>query len=58
MPDVNGTVSVIKGRTSTVIATVPVGRSPFAVATDRETDTIYVANSGSNTVSVIAVCPQ
>ena len=33
--------------------TVPVGTGPSALALDRETHTVYVANAGDNTVSVI-----
>jgi DNA-binding beta-propeller fold protein YncE len=37
-----------------VIATVPVGTGPVRVGADPKTNRIYVANYGSNTVSVIA----
>jgi YVTN family beta-propeller protein len=37
----------------TVTATIPVGSSPDAVAADPAAGTIYVANVGDNTVSVI-----
>ena len=37
-----------------VIATIPVGNGPGGIAVDRTTGTIYVANDGSNTVSVIS----
>jgi YVTN family beta-propeller protein len=62
---VNGndnTVSVINGATCNALtgagcnqtaATVPVGSFPFALTVDQLTDTVYVANSGDNTVSVI-----
>src|SRR5919107_315762 len=36
-----------------VIATIPVGGSPFGVAINQFYDLVYVANAGSNTVSVI-----
>ena len=36
-----------------VIATIPVGSVPSAVAVDTKIDTIYVANAGDNTVTVI-----
>ncbi len=36
-----------------VIATVPVGTSPFKIAVNSATNRIYVANQISNTVSVI-----
>ncbi len=61
--DLNGnTVSVIDGATcnATVTrgcgqapATVPVGDGPDGIAVNASTDTVYVANSGDNTVSVI-----
>jgi hypothetical protein len=38
---------------STVTATIPVGRSPVGVAVDPATGIAYVANDGDNTVSVI-----
>lgn len=34
-------------------ATIPVGNYPHAVAVNPDADTIYVTNSGSNTVSAI-----
>ncbi len=36
-----------------VTATVPVGILPGAVAVNKKTDTVYVANANSDTVSVI-----
>src|SRR3954453_12530627 len=36
-----------------VISTIPVGSSPFGVAVDPNYGLVYVANAGSNTVSVI-----
>jgi len=36
-----------------VIATIPVGSGPSDVAVNPNTDRIYVANSGSDTLSVI-----
>ena len=47
-------VSVINGRTNTVLATVRVGRDPFAVAVNPRANTIYVTNAASETVSVIS----
>src|SRR5262249_28772607 len=38
----------------TVTATIPVGRVPVAVAANPKTNTSYVANFGSTTVSVIS----
>jgi len=46
-------VSVIETVTNAVIATVPVGFSPFGVAVTPDGSKVYVANSSSNTVSVI-----
>ena len=37
-----------------VIATIPVGKSPFGVAINPTNGLIYVANAGSNTVSVVS----
>ena len=62
---VNGngtTVSVINGATCNALtsvgcnqtaATVNVGNGPFALGVDRQTDTVYVANAGDGTVSMI-----
>jgi YVTN family beta-propeller protein len=47
-------VLVISGETNTVTATIPVGSVPDGVAVDEKTNTIYVANSNSNTVSVLS----
>ena len=58
----DNTVSVINGATCNAFtsagcnqtaATVPVGNAPSALAVDQLTDTVYVANSGDSTVSVI-----
>src|SRR6266568_1140002 len=51
--DLTGAVSVISGRTNTVVATVSVGFLPQGVAANPLTNTIYVADSGDNTVSVL-----
>ena len=40
-------------RLRSVTPTVQVGSGPVSLAVDQNTDTIYVANSGDNTVSVI-----
>ncbi len=47
------TVSVISGRTNTVVASIRVGQAPQGVAVNPKTDTVYVANGDNNTVSVI-----
>ena len=53
----SGTVSVINGRTRTVAGTITVGSSPNGVAVDdsgTNAGLVYVANTGDNTMSVIA----
>src|SRR5260221_1088222 len=40
----SGTVSVISGRTNTVVGTIRVGRVPGGVAANPRTNTIYVTN--------------
>jgi YVTN family beta-propeller protein len=65
-PDGSGYVSIIDGRhcdatdmsgcaaqTSTNTATVAVGHNPLSIAVDPADHTVYVANSGDHTVSVI-----
>jgi YVTN family beta-propeller protein len=58
----DNTVSVINGATCSATVTsgcastpvtVGTGNAPVALAVDRVTDTVYVANAGDNTVSVI-----
>ncbi|MGQ4380557.1 YncE family protein, partial [Streptomyces sp. SAS_267] len=49
----DGTVSVIKTNTSTVVATVPVGAFPFGVAVSPKGTRAYVTNANADTVSVI-----
>ena len=49
----DNTVSVIDIAINAVVATVPVGSSPFGVAVHAGIGRAYVANSASNTVSVI-----
>ena len=46
-------VSVIDTSNDTVLATVPVGNSPFGVAVKPDGTRVYVTNDGDNTVSVI-----
>jgi YVTN family beta-propeller protein len=50
----DNTVSVIDGATHKVVATVPVGVSPAHLAVSGDRKFIYIANTGSNTVSVLA----
>ena len=52
-PSVQGTAGAAK-RCITVTATIPVGTQPAGVAANPKTNTIYVANSFDNTVSVIS----
>ena len=52
----DGTVSVIDGRTNTVVATVPVGTFPIGVAVNPKANTAYVTDSGDNTVPVLTSC--
>src|ERR1700736_3417162 len=49
----SNTVSVIDTATNTLVATIPVGTIPFAVAVTPNGKRVYVTNDGSNTVSVI-----
>src|SRR5438128_202721 len=46
-------VTVINTTTNNVIRNIPVGLDPFGIAYDPIYHTMYVANSGSNTVSII-----
>ena len=46
-------VSVIDTATNTLVATIPVGTIPFAVAVTPDGTHVYVTNDGSNNVSVI-----
>src|SRR5258706_12629442 len=49
----SNTVSVMDTGTDTVIATIPVGVTPFGVAVTPDGSKVYVANRSPNTVSVI-----
>src|SRR5262252_5455382 len=49
----SNTVSVIDTVTNTVIATIPVGLSPFGVTVSLDGSKVYFVNSNTNTVSVI-----
>jgi YVTN family beta-propeller protein len=46
-------LTVINGSSNRVLTTVAVGSTPAAVAVNTNTNTVYVANYGSNSVSVI-----
>jgi len=48
-----GSLSVINAENNTVAATIPLHRRPVAIDIDATGTLAYVANSGSNTVSVI-----
>lgn len=48
-----GQVAVIDQMTSSVTTTLVVGDRPFAVATNPKNDFVYVANSGSSSISII-----
>ena len=50
----DGTVSVIRTSTNTVVATIGVGTNPIGVAFTPDNNYAYVTNAGSNNVSVIA----
>ena len=53
---VNGlsdTVSVIDGSTNTVVATIPVGKTPSGIAFNPDNGNVYVTNKVNHTVSVI-----
>jgi YVTN family beta-propeller protein len=50
---VSNNVSVIDTATNTVVATIPVGTFPIAVAVTPDGTHVYVTNNGSNNVSVI-----
>jgi YVTN family beta-propeller protein len=49
----DNSVSVIDTATNTVVATIPVGNDPFAVAVTPDGKHAYVTNSDPNTVTVI-----
>jgi len=49
----NGSVSIIDTNANRVVATIPVHKLPYSIDVDAAGRRAYVANSGSNTVSVI-----
>ena len=48
-----GIVSVINGTTNTIVATIPVGKNPQAIAYNPANGLLYVANTLSGTLSII-----
>jgi YVTN family beta-propeller protein len=46
-------ISVIDGKTNSIITTIPVGKIPSGIGVNLKTDKIYIVNTGSGTVSVI-----
>jgi YVTN family beta-propeller protein len=48
-----GTVSVINGTTNTIVANIPVGKNPRAIAYNPANGLVYTANTLSNTLSII-----
>ena len=49
----DNTASVIDGGTRKIVATVPVGASPAQMAVSPDRGSVYIANTGSDTVSVL-----
>src|SRR3954468_23528967 len=49
----DNTASVIDGATHKIVATVRVGVSPAQMAVSPDRKSLYIANTGSNTVSVL-----
>ena len=49
----SGTVSVLDTATNTVIASTPVGNTPYGVAVNAQGGRVYVTNQGSNSISVL-----
>ena len=49
----SNTVNVVNTATNAVVATIPVGENPFAVAVSPNNNLVYVANTDSNSISVI-----
>jgi len=44
---------VVNTRTQSVVTTIPVGVGPQLLAVNHQTNRVYVANEGANTVSVL-----
>jgi YVTN family beta-propeller protein len=53
LPSGQGSVTTINAENNSVAGTIPVHNQPVALALDPKADIAYVANSGSNTVSVL-----
>jgi YVTN family beta-propeller protein len=49
----SNTVSVVDGRTNSIVTNITVGDNPNSLSIDLKAHEVYVANSASNTVSVI-----
>jgi YVTN family beta-propeller protein len=47
----SNSVAVMDGATNRVLATIPAGNNPYAVAVDSESGDAYVANYGSHPVT-------
>jgi YVTN family beta-propeller protein len=52
-PNGNGSLSLINAENNTVAATIPLHRRPVSIDVNSAGDRAYVANAGSNTISVI-----
>ncbi|MGA9845694.1 MAG: hypothetical protein WBQ25_25620 [Nitrososphaeraceae archaeon] len=50
---ISGTISFINGTTNTVSKTITIGKMPIGVSYIPSNHGIYVANAGSNNVSVL-----
>jgi YVTN family beta-propeller protein len=54
----NGSVAFIDAETNSVLATVPVRKSPAALAIDPQGEQLYTANAGSNNVSILSIATR
>ena len=52
------TVSVVDANTRKVVNTIKVGSRPAGIAVDQPTGTVYVANSGDGSISVLTPAAQ